>query len=51
MMAGLFFLFLVALFLILFKKRNTAILASVITIFLCLGMLIHHATDILKIRL
>ena len=51
MMVGLFFLFLVVLASILLKKRNLAIVISILTIFLCLGMLIHHATDILNIKL
>jgi FtsH-binding integral membrane protein len=51
MMVGLFFLFLVAMVLIFLKKRTFAITISVITIFLCVGMLIHHATDVLKVRL
>ncbi len=51
MMVGLFFLFLLAQASIVWKKRNLAIVISVVTIFLCLGMLLHHATDILNIRL
>lgn len=51
MMAGLFFLFLVTEVLIFLKKRPYAMVLALITIFLCFGMLIHHATDTLQVRL
>lgn len=51
MMAGLFFLFLGVQFLIIYGKKNLAMYLIILTIILCFGMLIHHATDVLKIRL
>ncbi len=51
MMVGLFFLFFVAEMLIFLKKRPYALALALLTIFLCFGMLIHHATDTLQVRL
>jgi hypothetical protein len=51
MMAILFLLYLTSLGLILYSKRKEALFVVVITVVLCLAMLMHHATDVLKIRL
>jgi len=51
MMAGLFIIFLICLILILRRKRTAAFGLVIINLILCFLMLLHHATDILKIRL
>ncbi len=50
-MAGLFLLFLIVVILTLMKKRDYAFSLAIITVFLCIGMLIHHATSVLQVRL
>lgn len=51
MMAGLFFLFFVALLCLVKGQRTLAIWFAVITLILCAGMLYYHATDTLGILL
>lgn len=51
MMAGLFVIYLASQLLILWKKEHAAFAIIVINIALSFFMLMHHATDILKIRL
>jgi Family of unknown function (DUF5993) len=51
MMAGLFILFLIVMFLIGYKKRIPALAVMLVTIALCALMLLHHATDFISIRL
>jgi len=51
MMVGLFFLFIATQLLAFFGRRTYAIALGMITLFLCLGMLIHHATSPLNINL
>lgn len=51
MMALLFFLFLVVMYLIFVQKKETAFILSIITLILCVGMFLHHATDKLRIIL
>ncbi len=50
-MAILFLLYLVSLGFIFLEKKKPAIFVAVITVVLCLAMLMHHATDVLHIRL
>ena len=50
-MVGLFFMFLVVLLLVFLGKRNAALVLVVLNLLLCFGMLLHHATDTLQIRL
>jgi hypothetical protein len=51
MMAGLFLVFLICMILIYKQQRNAAFGLVIINLILCLLMLLHHATDVLKIRL
>ena len=51
MMAGLFVIYLASQLLVLWKKEHAAFTIIVINIALSFFMLMHHATDILKIRL
>jgi hypothetical protein len=51
MMAALFLLYLVSLVLIFCSKRKAAMIVVIINIALCMLMLLHHATDVLNIRL
>lgn len=51
MMAALFFIYLLCLVLILLKKENFTFTLVVINLVFSYLMLLHHATDILKIRL
>jgi fatty acid desaturase len=51
MMAGLFLLFFICMVLIFKQKRNEAIILTLVTLVLCLMMFMHHATDIIPIRL
>lgn len=50
-MAFLFLLFVVVWFLILFRFQKTALIFGLINLVLLVLMLLHHATDTLKIRL
>lgn len=51
MMAGLFFIYLLSLFLIFIGKRKMTFALVIVNLLLCLLMLLHHATDKLNIRL
>jgi len=51
MMAILFILYLLALALIFRSYRKAAVLIVILNVMLSLAMLMHHATDILNIRL
>lgn len=51
MMAGLFLIFSICMLLIYFEHRNLAFGLIAVNIFLALLMLLHHATEILNIRL
>lgn len=51
MMAGLYFLYLISMILVIVKKRKLAIALTMVTLLLCIFMLIHHATDTLQIRI
>gem|GEM_PF-6015300 len=51
MMAGLFFIYSICLLLILLRKRYLVFGLVLINLVLCLLMLLHHGTDVLKIRL
>lgn len=51
MMAVLFLIFLIALLMIAWQKRQIAFSLILLNLFFCLLMLLHHATDVLKIRL
>lgn len=50
-MAILFTIYLVCLMLIFFNKSRVAFVLVIINLILSLAMLMHHATDILHIRL
>jgi len=51
MMAALFLIFLIAAWAAFSGRRKTAIAIGLINLGLCLLMLLHHATDKLKILL
>lgn len=51
MMAVLFVIYLICLILMLFHFRTTTFTIVIINLILCFLMLLHHATDILKIQL
>jgi len=51
MMAALFLLFLICLFLIFKGKKRPAIVLTLVTLVLCLFMFIHHITLSIPIRL
>lgn len=51
MMAGLFLVFLICMILIYKEQRNIAFGLVIINLILCLLVLLHHSTDIVKIRL
>jgi len=51
MMVGLFIIFLICLLLVAFAKKKAAFWLVVINLGLCVLLLIHHATDVLNIRL
>ncbi len=51
MMAGLFGIYLLSLLLILWKQRTLAFIVIAINVVLSLLMLLHHATDVVNIRL
>lgn len=51
MMALLFVIFFVSLYLILMGQRKKAIILTVLNLFFCTLMLIYHATSTLYIRL
>ncbi|MGE3954903.1 MAG: DUF5993 family protein [Parachlamydiales bacterium] len=51
MMAALFVIFALALFLAWIGFRTAAITVALVNLLLCLAMLWHHATTILQIRL
>jgi hypothetical protein len=54
MMAIIPFFYLVALGFLFFSRRRAALLVLVvelITLAICIAMLIHHATDVLNLRL
>ncbi len=51
MMAALFLLFGICLFLIITKERKPALYLALVNLVLCFLMLLHHATSILEIRL
>jgi hypothetical protein len=51
MMAALFFVFLLSFYFIVTEKRKLALIIATINIFLCVAMLLHHATSTLGIRL
>lgn len=51
MMAGLFLIFFIVQVLIIMGKNKHAFMLAILNVILCIGMFLHHATDILKIRL
>ncbi len=51
MMVGLFIIYLACLFLIIRNHRKTAFWLVIANLVLCFFMLLHHATDVLQIRL
>ncbi len=51
MMAGLFVIYLFSLLLLLGRQKNFAFILITINVILSLLMLLHHATDIVNIRL
>ena len=51
MMAVLFLIFAIVALLIFLQKRKIAFGFIILNLFFCLLMLLHHATDVLKIRL
>ena len=50
-MAALFAIYFICLLLIYWRKRNAVFTLVIINLMLCFLMLLHHATDVLKIRL
>ena len=51
MMASLFIVYLICQALILWYKENVAFTIMVINLAFCFLMLLHHSTDIIKVRL
>lgn len=51
MMALLFILYLVSLGAFIYSRKKLALLIAIVNVLFCLAMLMHHATDILNIRL
>jgi len=51
MMAVLFLIYFISQVIILLKKQNAAFALMCLNLAFCFLMLLHHSTDILKIRL